>query len=400
MSKSGIGEEGVGISIHTNIREIAGDWDTIGSDNVFLHSEYLQTIENFPPKGLKPYYLLIRDGVGKLIGKVYLQSKKFKAQESLTISRKTDCPSFFSTLGFYLKEHVARKVEFRSIACGNLMVSGEHGFKFISEIDSAQQHLMVDLAIKRLIDELATQGEDISIVLLKDFSDSNVFNQNTGFGPELYSFKVQPNMVLKVRDHWKKFEDYLGDMSSKYRVRYKRARKKLDGIEIRPIRNEELEFLKERMFELYKNIANTAGFNLFILSPDYIPELARRLGEKVRITGYFKEGELVGYTTLIANGGELEAHFLGFDSTVNTECQLYLNMLYEMARTAIEQGFRSLNYSRTALEIKSSVGAVPVALNLYIRHQKSVQNKFLPKLFDFLSPVEEWVQRHPFKASV
>lgn len=396
MSNMGVGED-VLISQYVSIVEIADDWDSLGSDNVFLHSEYLQTIENFPPKGLKPYYLLIRNKRDELIGKVYLQTKKFKAQESLTISKKTACPSFFSTLGYYLREHVARNMEFSSVACGNLMVSGEHGFEFVSGISLDEQHVYVEKAIKRLIDELAAKGEEISIVLLKDFGEANKFNSNTGVGPELYPFKIQPNMVLGIREHWHSFDDYIGDMSSKYRVRYKRAQKKMNGITVRDLKLEELDDLKERMFELYKNIANSAGFNLFILSPSYIPELVKRLGDKARLTGYFLNNQLVGYTTLVANGSELEAHFLGFDAEANRESQLYLNMLYEMARTAIDLGYKSLNYSRTALEIKSSVGATPVPLNLYIRHQKSVLNKFLPKLFDFLSPVEEWVQRHPFK---
>ena len=386
------------ISIHTSIEGIVADWDAVSNQDVFLHSDYLHTVERFPPKGLKPYYLLLRDSSGILLGKVYIQAKKFKAQESLTITRKTDCPSFFSALGFYLKEHVARKVEFGAIACGNLMVSGEHGFLFTDGVEAERQHLLVELAIKKLIALLAEEGDEISIVLLKDFAEGSGFSRKMGIGPELYSFKVQPNMILEIRDHWLSFDDYLKDMSSKYRVRYKRALKKLDDIEVRRISPDDLDNLKERMFKLYQNIANSAGFNLFILSPDYIPELARNLGDKVKITGYFRKGELVGYTTLIANNEELEAHFLGFDTAINVECQLYLNMLYHMARTAIDGGFRRLNYSRTALEIKSSVGAIPEPLNLYIRHQKSVQNRFLPKLFEFLSPVEEWVQRHPFKA--
>ena len=191
--------------------------------------------------------------------------------------------------------------------------------------------------------------------------------------------------------------DYLGAMTSKYRVRYKRARKKLGKVTRRELDTQETELRKERIFELYKEIANGAGFNLFILSPDYIPELKRALGDNVMISGYFLNDELVGFTTLILNDRETEAHFLGFDNDLNFEHQLYLNMLYDMVEDSLRLEVKELNFSRTAMEIKSSVGAVPVQLSCYIRHQKSIKNKFLPHLFDYLKPTEEWVQRHPFK---
>jgi len=41
------------------------------------------------------------------------------------------------------------------------------------------------------------------------------------------------------------------------------------------------------------------------------------------------------------------------------EKMLYLNMLYDMVCHSINKGFKQIIFARTALEIKSSVGAIP-----------------------------------------
>lgn len=386
------------VRLFTQVSDIQEKWDSLCPDNAFLQSPYLSVVERFPPKGMTAYYALIYKSE-ELVGKVYFQHKRFKAQESLTFEKGTKCPSFFSTLGFYLKEYVAKKVEFKALGVGNLMLSGQHAFYFVDGISQSDQHYLVDYTIDVLTKELSEKNEEPSVILMKDFAPDELFTKKAGVGTPFYDFLVQPNMILKMRDHWKSFKDYLGDMTSKYRVRYKRAKKKLGNIERREMTYDEIEANKLQMFKLYQEIANSAGFNLFILSPDYIPEMKRVMGEKVKINGYFLEGRLIGYTTLVKNHHESEAHFLGFENELNFSHQLYLNMLYDMVEESINMGVKYLNYSRTASEIKSSVGAEPVDLTCYIRHQNGLRNRFLPHLFDYLKPDEEWVQRHPFKTA-
>ncbi|MEM9990948.1 MAG: 8-amino-7-oxononanoate synthase, partial [Bacteroidota bacterium] len=78
--------------------------------------------------------------------------------------------------------------------------------------------------------------------------------------------------------------------------------------------------------------------------------------------------------------------------------QLYLNMLYDIVRVGIENHMQEICMSRTALEIKSSVGAEPYDLYSYVRFSNSVVNKFSKSIFNYLDTEEDWVQRKPFKA--
>lgn len=100
---------------------------------------------------------------------------------------------------------------------------------------------------------------------------------------------------------------------------------------------------------------------------------------------------------MLLNGNTLETYFLGYDEKVQKENMLYLNMLYNMTEFAIENSFGRIIFGRTALEIKSSIGAEPVMMSGFIYHTNSLVNKFLPKIFPKLEPDLVWQQRHPFK---
>ncbi|MEL6988653.1 MAG: 8-amino-7-oxononanoate synthase, partial [Bacteroidota bacterium] len=212
-----------------------------------------------------------------------------------------------------------------------------------------------------------------------------------------HKFFTQPNMVFNIPPDWNTFEDYLSCLKSKYRVRYKRALKKGADIQSREFKLIDIEQYENEMFQLFKQVANNADFSTFNLNDHYFKQLKIELKDNIYVKGYFLGDKLVGFTTLINNGHELEAHYLGYDAPTNTSTQLYLNMLYDMVKYGIEQNFSKLVFSRTAMEIKSSVGAKPENMYFYLRHQSSQKNKMVPLVLSYLTPNQEWKERNPFK---
>ena len=107
--------------------------------------------------------------------------------------------------------------------------------------------------------------------------------------------------------------------------------------------------------------------------------------------------KLVGFHTLLLNGNVLETYFLGYDEQVQKEKMLYLNMLYNMTFYAIQNQFKKIIFGRTALEIKSSIGAKPITMSGFLYHKNKWINKNIDKIFKNLEPELVWQQRHPFK---
>ena len=93
----------------------------------------------------------------------------------------------------------------------------------------------------------------------------------------------------------------------------------------------------------------------------------------------------------------MDAHFLGYDPEYNRTMHLYHNMLYDLLEEAIVTGAVKLDLSRTAMEIKSSVGAVPHPMYLYLKVRNRFLNLFTARALRFLIPEAKWDQRNPFK---
>jgi predicted N-acyltransferase len=204
-------------------------------------------------------------------------------------------------------------------------------------------------------------------------------------------------MIFELQNQWKTNTEYIEALTKKYRDQYKRAHKKFEGIETRELSLDEIILKENRIYELYFHVAKNAPFNTFFLAKNHFSSFKRQCGTKFILVGYYLKNELVGFHTLLVNGKTLETYFLGYDEQIQKEKMLYLNMLYNMTQFGIENQFKKIIFGRTALEIKSSIGAKPVIMSGFIYHTNKWINRILPKIFPNLEPSLVWQQRHPFK---
>jgi len=134
-----------------------------------------------------------------------------------------------------------------------------------------------------------------------------------------------------------------------------------------------------------------------LLHKQYYSSLKRSLGNRLRVYGMWLEDQLVGFYSSIRAFSTLEAHFLGYDTEVARSYDLYLTILLNLIKEAIEEKVENVFFARTAQEIKSSVGAVPLKFHNYLRHKQLVPNQLVPLFLRNLVPKETYQLRNPFK---
>jgi len=159
----------------------------------------------------------------------------------------------------------------------------------------------------------------------------------------------------------------------------------------------DIENHKTTINDLYNNVAKNAPFNTFFLSENHFYELKKQLGHNFLFYGYFLDEKLIGFNTLIKNGDAIDTYFLGYDDEHQRDMMVYLNMLYDMVGYSIKKGFKKIIFARTALEIKSSVGAKPYEMVGFMQHSNPLINTFIGKIFKSLEPETVWQERNPFK---
>lgn len=280
---------------------------------------------------------------------------------------------------------------------GNNMITGQNSYALSKEIDFQHISEILTQTAKELTLYFKNKGIKIHLVSFKDFYEECSTELKKHDFAEVYEFNAQPNMIFYLDEKWKNADDYVASFSKKYRDQYKRAHKKFNGIQVKNLTYEEIVLNEKTLYNLYHYVAKNAPFNTFFLSENHFSTMKKQCQSNFLLFGYFLDEKLVGFHTLLLNGTVLETYFLGYDSEVQKENMLYLNMLYNMTEFGIEHGFKKIIFGRTALEIKSSIGAVPVKMSGFLYHNNSLINRYISKIFPKLEPEMEWQQRHPFK---
>ena len=289
---------------------------------------------------------------------------------------------------------IPNKKPLKLLVSGNTFVSGEHGI-FIKNYQDKKK-VIKELAKAILHFVNADKKLKIDAFLLKDFVNESLFITNELKDYNYNPFLVEPNMLLNLNKKWQSFDDYLAAMKTKFRVKARKAFKQSADIKILEVNLDNIEEQLPKMSALYKKVADKADFNLGNFNLDTYKDLKEKLGEKYILKTYWLEDKIVGFISGIINNESLDAHFVGIDYKLNREYAIYQRMLYDYIEIAIQKKLSTINFGRTASEIKSSVGAIPQDLTMYLRHKKSITNKILKLFLQRIQPTP-FKQKFPFK---
>lgn len=385
------------VEFFNKIENIPNDiWDDLSCDhNVYLSKEYLSCIEKNHDSVSFSYLILYNskrrpiafstiqivdfylDGVNDSIEDFVLRVKK--------VLRK---------LGVF-----PDKKPIKLLVSGNLFVSGEHGVFIKPKQDKSQIIKQLSKALLRYVNEDKNLVKSIDAFMIKDFLDESLFITNELKRFNYHPFSVEPNMELKVDPEWSNFDDYLGAMKTKFRIKAKKALKQSSDLEVKDLSVEEIGGYLPDMISLYEKVAKSAAFNLANFNLNTYRDLKEKFGEHYLIRCYFLEGKMLGFLSGIQNQDFLDAHFVGIDYKYNRTYAIYQRMLYDYIQHGIHKKLKGINFGRTASEIKSSVGAKPENLTIYLRHRKRFTNKLL-KLFLFHVEPTPFHQKFPFKNTI
>lgn len=380
--------------IYDSFNELPESWNAITEHDIFLQPNYFEALEQASPDNIQFFYLgVFKDNV--LVGVAVIQRVQLYLEDMFRKSSSSYFKSFFQSI-------ISKVLKGNILVIGNLMHTGQHGMFYQQKNISQYEYTTVVFkaldALKIKIKKI--QKKTIRVILLKDFfNDDILYHQKNRFlSNKLHMVTVQPNMLMSLNSNWLNMADYVGDLNKKYKSRYKSAKKKLGKITYSELDLDSLKNNAAILHQLYLNVSKNAKFNSFILPKHHFYHLKKHLNTNFKVYGYYLDQELIGFYTLILNHDVLETYFLGYDVKHQYTHQLYLNMLYDMTKYGIDHKFKTIVFARTAMEIKSSVGAKPQDMYLYLKHTNTFTNGVLKQFFKFMNPSHDWDERHPFKS--
>lgn len=377
------------VTYYSNVTQIPEKiWtDLAHGNNPYFSTEYLSALAD-NNTDIDFYYMVLFNNHNKAIAFCTLQIVHFKQQDLEENQNKL--------LEFTRNILFKKAAPIKILICGNTFVSGEHGILIAQNQNKKAVLKAIIKAIKNKTNSIKHVFDDISIFMLKDFEKASLHITNELKEFNYYAFTVAPNMQLSIADHWKNFDDYLSNLKTKFRVKAKKAMTQSNDLEMVAITSKNCEAMLPQMKTLYKKVTQNAAFNLSDFDINTYKDLKENLGENYILVAYFLNNKMVGFLSGMVNHTILDAHFVGIDYELNKPYAIYQRMLYDYIKIGIAKQLKVINFGRTASEIKSSIGAVPQELTIYIRHKKTLKNKILKVFLQQIAPTT-FHQKYPFK---
>ena len=364
-------------------------WEALGcAGNIYFNPKFLNSLEKNHSEITFSYIVLIDNHKQPIafasikIIDFYLEGIKNDLEFLKNIGRK-----------LYI---FPNKKPLKLLICGNTFVSGEHGV-FIKK-NQDKKAIVKELAksINHFVNSNRILKKQIDAFLLKDFAEESLFITDELKDYKYHAFSVAPNMKLQLEENWHNFDDYLASMKTKFRVKARKAYQQSAELLIREVTLSTFEEQLPKMTTLYEKVATNAGFNLGNFNLETYRDLKEKLGDDYILKTYWLEDKMVGFVSGVVNKNSLDAHFVGIDYQINRTYAIYQRMLYEYIKIGISKKLKTINFGRTASEIKSSVGAIPQDLTMYLRHKKTIKNKILKLFLQRVQPTP-FQQKFPFK---
>jgi len=381
-------ENSLTFNIFSHTDQLPKSWNDLAIKNIFLSTDYLKILEQSAPTNMICHFIGIFQQE-ELVGIAI--SQFIDANQLASFGNREKC------LKTYFRDFILKNFASHVLFIGNNMLTGQNAFAFSDKIKAVEGLKALKNASEALKTIFKSKRKNIHLTIFKDFYESEIIDFTKGEFNDFYQFSIQPNMVFDINYNWKTEQNYVDALTKKYRDQYKRARKKAIDIEKRKLNYEEILANEGLIYDLYFHVAKNAPFNTFFLSKNHFYNFKSILKDNFLFYGYFLDSKMIGFSTLIKNGDAMDTYFLGYDESIQKDKMLYLNMLYDMIAYSISKGFKEIVFARTALEIKSSVGAKPEKMFGFIEHSNALINRFMPKIFPFLEPNVVWQERNPFK---
>lgn len=369
------------ICIYSSWKDTPKDeWELLlNTDDFFLSLDFLRIIESNHKNEIDPNYIILKSQ-SRVVGILYAQDFKLSSKKIKEYINHSN-PEF-SILKF-LKIQLANLVNLKVSFLGNLFLTNEISFKIHPDFRNK-----IDLTL--LLNRLQEVKKSWLVMIPEYFKWK--FKLSKSYFNEIL---VEPDMHLNIPNTWNSFDDYIDNIQSKYKKRYRKTTLNNKGITKKELNPKCLKKYSGDLNKLFNDVYNKSSFNAAKFNTDTFYDL-KELIHNISIVGYFKDEVMVGFSSFIVLNNIMYAHFVGLDYHFNKNYDIYSTMLYDKIEHAIKHKIELIKFGRTANEFKSNFGAIPKTNTGYVYGKTGLLIKLLSPLLKLIKP-KKWIQRKPFK---
>ena len=370
--------------VYKSIREIPeNEWiQFVPNSRFFLSYSYLSTLEKSSPELDYIYVLYYKNNILKGLS-------SFQVADFNGDALRKYMPDTNFVVKFILNKGLDL-IKSKLLVLGNLIFTCETGWYFDPLFSEPHRDKILFEMIRIARKQISKKTIGIMI------NEASGIRQHQSYKCQgFHLFEVENKMVFKSR-LFDNFNEYDEKLISKYRVRKNKIYQLNKNIESFEINAYNFQKFQKDIQHLFKNVIEKSKFKLLDLDQDYFKVFIEEQPQKFKLIGFREKDTLLGFVSYFEINQEIEVHYIGLDYNYNQSNKLYNFMLYKMIELGINENKMEVCMSRTAQEIKSTVGAQPERVYRFLKITNVFLNILTPFFLSRLKP-KIWSPRSVFK---
>lgn len=245
----------------------------------------------------------------------------------------------------------------------------------------------VAMTLHEIVQEIVRQAP-VAYIAFKEFSakltDQVSDLQKCGY------LQFASQITYDLHGEYQSFQQYLATRSKLSRARLRKRFKKIEdeGLTCVQCRGGEgaVERFTDDVHKLYLNVLANAPKKLERLPAEFFREIARQYPEQSRFTFLYQGDRPVSFVCGLDSPGSHVLLFCGLDYDLNTEGDLYFNVIYRGLSFALRPGVKTVLFGSTADKFKTLVGCTPSTISIYLKGVGWLRSTLVNKLAWILFP--------------
>jgi hypothetical protein len=365
--------------VYNSIRNVDQDeWNSLrnAENDVFMDPRFIEAVENSMGGECRFRHVVVRDAGGRPMA--------------------TACLSSFEIGGATLAEGRAKKVlEFlerlvpwaiRStlILCGLPVSAGQSQIRFAPEADHEAALKFVDVVACEF-----ARAEWARLIIFKEIDPAGCRDLNPLLSCGYRRADSYP--VSQTLPDYRDFDDYLSHVNWKRRAKVRRSQRKFakSGLRVADLlgRDHVAELYTDDVHKLFEAVADHSELQFGYVPAAFFREIARLLPDNTAFTFVYQEEKVVGFMASIFSDTTFHGLFVGLDYEVNSQSELYFNLLYRLVDLALRRKAREISVGQTADELKNyKLGCYQVPMSIFVKGGRWSTRLVLKLAFSWIFP--------------
>jgi predicted N-acyltransferase len=241
---------------------------------------------------------------------------------------------------------------------------GDRSIAILPSAESAEILAVLD----RLMVRFATDA-GLDAIIFKEFAPTELECMDSLSDLGYRRIEIPPMHLLDPS--FGDFSQYCGALRKKYRQSIGRSTRKLatTGIVSRVLTDptEILEKYTPEIHEMYCEVVRRSDLKIEILPIEYYQQLVLHMHGQIELVALIKDSQILAFGWCLCDGTVYHMMYGGFDYQLNSEYDLYFNMVYACFDRAFQKRVKWIHVGQTATDFKARMGCYSEARYVYAK---------------------------------